>query len=99
MSKTGITLNLQNVSGNAFAILGVCRRAMERAGNAEMDDQVERKGLGTPATRASIIEKLVSSGYATVTTSVQYWCSDVLTARVKSLFVCAISSRCSEKII
>ena len=29
-----------------------------------MDDQVERKGLGTPATRASIIEKLVSSGYA-----------------------------------
>ena len=38
--------------------------AMERAGNAEMDDQVERKGLGTPATRASIIEKLVSSGYA-----------------------------------
>lgn len=38
--------------------------AMERAGNAEMDDQVERKGLGTPATRASIIEKLVSSRYA-----------------------------------
>lgn len=38
--------------------------AMERAGNAEMNDEVERKGLGTPATRASIIEKLVSSGYA-----------------------------------
>lgn len=38
--------------------------AMERAGNADMDDNVERKGLGTPATRASIIEKLISSGYA-----------------------------------
>ena len=36
MSKTGITLNLQNVSGNAFAILGVCRRAMERAGKREL---------------------------------------------------------------
>ena len=38
--------------------------AMERAGNADMDDDVERKGLGTPATRASIIEKLIASGYA-----------------------------------
>lgn len=38
--------------------------AMERAGSADMDDNVERKGLGTPATRASIIEKLISSGYA-----------------------------------
>ena len=28
-----------------------------------MPDDVERKGLGTPATRASIIEKLVSSGF------------------------------------
>ena len=38
--------------------------AMEHAGSADMDDNVERKGLGTPATRASIIEKLISSGYA-----------------------------------
>lgn len=38
--------------------------AMERAGAKEMDDDVERKGLGTPATRASMIEKLISSGYA-----------------------------------
>ena len=37
--------------------------AMERAGAKEMDDDVERKGLGTPATRASMIEKLISSGY------------------------------------
>lgn len=38
--------------------------AMETAGNKEFDSKTEKKGLGTPATRASIIEKLVSSGYA-----------------------------------
>ena len=39
--------------------------AMESAGSKEFDEDAERKGLGTPATRASIIEKLVYSGYAT----------------------------------
>ena len=38
--------------------------AMETAGNKEFDAETEKKGLGTPATRASIIEKLVVSGYA-----------------------------------
>ena len=38
--------------------------AMETAGADEMPDEVERKGLGTPATRAGIIEKLVKSGFA-----------------------------------
>lgn len=38
--------------------------AMETAGNKEFNSETEKKGLGTPATRASIIEKLVSSGYA-----------------------------------
>jgi len=38
--------------------------AMERAGSSEMEADVERKGLGTPATRASIIDKLIQSGYA-----------------------------------
>ena len=38
--------------------------AMETAGNKEFDSETEKKGLGTLATRASIIEKLVSSGYA-----------------------------------
>ena len=38
--------------------------AMETADNKEFDSETEKKGLGTPATRASIIEKLVSSGYA-----------------------------------
>ena len=37
--------------------------AMERAGNEDMSDDVERKGLGTPATRADIIEKLVQNRY------------------------------------
>ena len=30
--------------------------SMERAGAEDMGDDVERKGLGTPATRADIIE-------------------------------------------
>ena len=37
--------------------------AMENAGKADMPDEAERKGLGTPATRAAIIEKLVSAGF------------------------------------
>ncbi len=37
--------------------------AMERAGAEDMGNDVERKGLGTPATRADIIEKLVKDGF------------------------------------
>ena len=37
---------------------------MERAGSSEMEADVERKGLGTPVTRANIIDKLIQSGYA-----------------------------------
>lgn len=37
--------------------------AMERAGAEDMGDEVERKGLGTPATRADIIEKLVKDRF------------------------------------
>ena len=37
--------------------------AMESAGAKDMPEDAERKGIGTPATRASIIEKLVSSGF------------------------------------
>lgn len=36
---------------------------MENAGKDEFDKDTEKKGLGTPATRAGIIETLVSSGY------------------------------------
>lgn len=38
--------------------------AMETAGNEDFEDDTEKKGLGTPATRAGIIEKLVRSGFA-----------------------------------
>ena len=38
--------------------------AMETAGNKEFDEDTEKKGLGTPATRAGIIEKLIHSQYA-----------------------------------
>jgi len=37
--------------------------SMETAGAEDMPDDAERKGLGTPATRAAIIEKLVKSGF------------------------------------
>ena len=38
--------------------------AMERAGNEDTDPDAERRGLGTPASRAAVIEKLVKSGFA-----------------------------------
>lgn len=37
--------------------------AMEKAGAEDIPEDAERKGLGTPATRAGIIEKLVSVGF------------------------------------
>lgn len=37
--------------------------AMETAGNEAFDEETENKGLGTPATRAGIIEKLVKGGF------------------------------------
>ena len=38
--------------------------AMERAGAKEAPEDAERRGLGTPATRAATIEKLVNGGFA-----------------------------------
>ena len=37
--------------------------AMETAGAKDMPEDAERKGIGTPATRAGILEKLVSTGF------------------------------------
>ncbi|MBO5171230.1 MAG: DNA topoisomerase 3 [Oscillospiraceae bacterium] len=37
--------------------------AMERAGAEDMPEDAERKGLGTPATRAATIEKLIAAGF------------------------------------
>ena len=36
---------------------------METAGAGDMPEDAERKGLGTPSTRAAILEKLVSAGF------------------------------------
>ena len=36
---------------------------MENAGKEDIPEYAERKGLGTPATRAAIIEKLVAAGF------------------------------------
>ena len=38
-------------------------QSMEAAGAEDMRSDVERKGIGTPATRAAIIEKLVQKGF------------------------------------
>jgi len=38
--------------------------AMETAGKEDMPEDAERRGLGTPATRAAIIEKLIKAGFA-----------------------------------
>lgn len=37
--------------------------AMETAGSKDTPDDAEHKGLGTPATRAGILEKLVANGF------------------------------------
>ena len=37
--------------------------AMEHAGSEETDEDAERRGLGTPATRAAVIEKLIKGGF------------------------------------
>lgn len=37
--------------------------AMERAGSGDISEDAERKGLGTPATRAAVLEKLVQAGF------------------------------------
>ena len=42
---------------------GTLLAAMETAGAKDMPEDADRKGLGTPATRAAILEKLVSSGF------------------------------------
>ena len=39
--------------------------AMETAGKEELPEEAERRGIGTPATRAGIIEKLVKKGFLT----------------------------------
>ncbi len=37
--------------------------AMENTGNSDSDQEAERRGIGTPATRAGILEKLIAANY------------------------------------
>lgn len=52
--------------------------SMETAGAKDMPENAERKGIGTPATRAAILEKLVSSGF------VERWKSKKITTLIPS---------------
>ncbi len=52
--------------------------SMETAGAKDMPEDAERKGIGTPATRAAILEKLVSSGF------VERWKSKKITTLIPS---------------
>ena len=52
--------------------------SMETAGAKDMPEDAGRKGIGTPATRASILEKLVSSGF------VERWKSKKITTLIPS---------------
>jgi len=52
-----------NTNPPAHYTEGSLLRAMETAGAEDMPDDAERRGLGTPATRAGIIEKLVRCGF------------------------------------
>ena len=39
MSKTGIKINLENVDGNAYVILGVCQRELRRNNRMDLWDE------------------------------------------------------------
>ena len=46
-----------------FLVLSQILDVYKRQGKDDMPGEAERKGLGTPATRAAIIEKLVTAGF------------------------------------
>ncbi len=68
--ENGISLNIDDISlkeGKTEAKKHYTEASMlssmENAGTDEMPGEAERKGIGTPATRAGIIEKLVQKGF------------------------------------
>ena len=54
--KTGKTAPLKHFTEDSILA------SMETAGAGDMPEDAERRGIGTPATRAAILEKLVASG-------------------------------------
>ena len=65
LNITGTTIKEGTTTPPAHFTEDSLLSAMENAGKEEMPDDAERKGLGTPATRAGIIEKLISTGFVT----------------------------------
>ena len=63
LNITGTTINEGTTTPPAHFTEDALLSAMENAGKEEMPDDAERKGLGTPATRAGIIEKLIATGF------------------------------------
>ena len=63
LSVTGTELKEGKTSPPKHFTEDTLLQSMETAGIEDLPDDVERKGLGTPATRAGIIEKLVRIGF------------------------------------
>ena len=63
LNITGTTIKEGTTTPPAHFTDDALLSAMENAGKEEMPDDAERKGLGTPATRAGIIEKLIATGF------------------------------------
>ena len=63
LNITGTTIKEGTTTPPAHFTEDALLSAMENAGKEEMPDDAERKGLGTPATRAGIIEKLIATGF------------------------------------
>lgn len=60
---TGVSMKTGQTSAPKRYTEDTLLSSMETAGADEIPDEAERKGLGTPATRAGIIEKLVQKGF------------------------------------
>lgn len=63
MTITGISVKSGKTTAPKSFTEDPLLSAMEKAGADEIPDEAERKGLGTPATRAGVIEKLVRIGF------------------------------------
>ena len=63
LSLSGATVKESKTSPPKHFTEDTLLSAMETAGKDDMPEDAERQGLGTPATRAGILEKLVSTGF------------------------------------
>ena len=63
LSVTAVTIKEGKTTAPKHYTEDTLLYAMETAGAKDMPEDAERKGIGTPATRAGILEKLVSTGF------------------------------------